>query len=180
MSENDFDIIRNVLNGDVNDYAVLVDRYQGAVFNLLFQMLRQHEDAKGLTQEVFVKAYENLGRFNFKSRFFSWIYRIAINTAITYRKQNKRFVSIENLPPRPVWPEAEKADGRERSAALNRAIGRLGDKYKAVILLHYHEQLPYEAIAGVLQITEKKVKSRLFDARKQLKAQLEASGYFSD
>ena len=178
MNDNDFDIIRSVQNGNVKDYKALVIRYQGTIYNLLYQMLQQHEEAKELTQEVFIKAYENIGKFNFKSKFFSWIYRIAINTAISQMKLNKRFVSIDQLPQRMDKPFEEKMVAKERSAMLIMAIDELNEKYRDVIVRHYFEQLSYSEIAGVLEITEKKVKSRLFDARRLLKTRLEEIGYF--
>lgn len=178
MNDNDFDIIRSVLNGQVNHYKTLVERYQSAIFHLLIQMVQHHDEAKGLTQEVFVKAYENLDKFNFKSKFFSWIYRIAINTAITYRKQQQRFVGIEELPQQMVKPVEEKMLAREKSTLLKKAVSKLADKYQSVIVLRYFEQLSYAEMAEILNITEKKVKSRLFDARKMLKTLLEESGYF--
>lgn len=178
MNDNDFDIIRSVLNGQVNQYKTLVERYQSAIYHLLVQMIQHQDEAKGLTQEVFVKAYENLEKFNFKSKFFSWIYRIAINTAITYRKQQKRFVDIEELPQQIDKPAEDNLLAKEKSAMLKKAISKLADKYQAVIALRYFEQLSYAEIADMLNITEKKVKSRLFDARKMLRTLLEESGYF--
>jgi RNA polymerase sigma-70 factor, ECF subfamily len=78
-------------------YKILVLRYKSSIFSLLFSMLNQRVVAGDLTQEVFIKAFENLGKFNHKSRFFSWIYRIASNTAITYKKKNNR-ISNEISP----------------------------------------------------------------------------------
>ncbi len=178
MNDPDFDIIRNVQQGQVNDYEVLVKKYQSPVFNLLYRMLNQQESAEALTQEVLVKAYENLGSFNFKSRFFSWIYRIAINTAISYRKKNLRFVTLDSMPQDVVKPAEEILMAKERSAILQAAINRLKDKYKTVIILRYYEQLSYHEIAEALNIDERKVKSRLFDARQLLRSQLQNNNFF--
>jgi RNA polymerase sigma-70 factor, ECF subfamily len=178
MNDQDFDIIRSILEGQVNDYEVLVKKYQSTVFNVLFRMLNQREPAEALTQDVFVKAYENLHSFNFTSRFFSWIYRIAINTAITYRKHNKRFVSLDHMPHRLVKPVEEHLMAKEKSAALHAAINRLKEKYKTVIVLRYYEQLSYNEIAEILNIEEKKIKSRLFDARQLLRDHLQKCDFF--
>lgn len=178
MNDLDFDIIRSIQNGQVNDYEALVKKYQSTVFNVVFRMLNQRESAEALTQEVFVKAYENLDSFNFKSRFFSWIYRIAINTAISYRKNNQRFVSLEHMPQHMVKPVEAQMMDKERSATLKAAINRLKEKYKTVIVLRYYEQLSYNEIAEILNIHEKKVKSRLFDARQLLRNHLQESDFF--
>jgi RNA polymerase sigma-70 factor (ECF subfamily) len=178
MNDQDFDIIRSILEGQVNDYEVLVKKYQSTVFNVLFRMLHQREPAEALTQDVFVKAYENLGSFNFSSRFFSWLYRIAINTAISYRQKNQRFVSLDHMPQHLVKPVEENLMAKERSAALHAAINRLKEKYKTVIVLRYYEQLSYNEMAGILNIEEKKIKSRLFDARQLLRDYLQKCDFF--
>lgn len=178
MINDEFEIIRQIQKGQSACYKELVLGHQSAVYSLLYTMLRQHSLAEDLTQEVFIKAYENLNRFNFKSRFFSWIYRIAINTAITYRQKEKRMFLVDTDVLVSECSEEEKILENERSMILKKAIEELKEKYRLVIILKYFEQLSYAEIADVLKIPEKKVKSRLFDARKVLKSFLEENGYF--
>ncbi|MDZ4204802.1 MAG: RNA polymerase sigma factor [Bacteroidales bacterium] len=178
MYEEEHDVIRRVQQGNINDFKVLVLKYQSAVFNLLYNMLRQHAYAEELTQDVFVKAYENLHTFNFSSRFFSWIYRIAVNTAISQRKLQQRHFNMEPIPHSPVISAEENFIVKERDLILQNAISQLNEKHKAVIVLKYFEQFSYSEIAEIMRINEKKVKSRLFEAHKILKGILERSDYF--
>jgi RNA polymerase sigma-70 factor (ECF subfamily) len=179
MNDADFDIIRNIQKGQVNDYEWLVKKYQSAVYNVLYHFFHQEELALELSQETFVKAYEHLGNFNFKSRFFSWIYRIAINTAISYQKKQNRQKNTGQFMGYFEKPVDEKIMENEKTVLLEKAIDRLENKYKMVILLKYFEQLSYADMAQVLGISEKKVKSRLFVSRKLLKNILLEFDYFS-
>jgi RNA polymerase sigma-70 factor, ECF subfamily len=178
MIENEYENIRRIQQGQTECYKLLVLRYQSVIFNLLYTMLRQPVVAEDLTQEVFIRAYENIGKFNYKSRFFCWIYRIAINTAITYKKKNNRIIFNETSTPDTEESIEDRIVGIERNMLLNKAIERMNDKYKQVLMLKYFEQLTYTEIAEVLNIHEKKVKSRLFDARKSLRSYLDKNGYF--
>ena len=179
MNDADFDIIRNIQKGQVNDFELLVKKYQLPVFNALFHILHQETVARELAQEVFVKAYEHLDSFNFKSRFFSWIYRIAINTALSYQKRQNQQKNTSQFPGHYERPVDEKIMEKEKAEILEKAIGQLENKYKMVILLRYFEQLSYSEIAEVLKISEKKVKSRLYSSRKLLKNILQGFDYFS-
>lgn len=174
-SRDDHEIIKRVLDGAVNEYRQLIEKYQVQLYNLFLRMLHDEEMARELTHQTFVKAYMVLGSFRFEHRFFSWIYRIAINQALTILKSRKKMVGLEEAYR--LAGEDEPAR-REDSRHLRMAVNRLNDKYKAVIELKYFQQMAYKDIAEVLSITEKKVKSRLFDARLQLKSILEETGYY--
>jgi RNA polymerase sigma-70 factor, ECF subfamily len=179
MNDADFDIIRNIQKGRVNDFELLVRKYQSAVFNVLYHIIHQEGIARELSQEVFVKAYEHMDSFNFKSKFFSWIYRIAINTGISYQKKQHQHLFTNRFPGNFEEGVEEKIMEKEKAAILKNAIHRLKDKYKMVILLKYYEQLSYAEMAEVLGISEDKVKSRLFCSRKLLKNILHDAGYFA-
>jgi RNA polymerase sigma-70 factor, ECF subfamily len=170
LKDEDHDIIRRVLFESANAYEILVVKYQIPVFNLFLRMIHDRDEAEELTQVVFIKAYEALPTFSFEHRFFSWLYRIAINLAMNVLKKQKRFVSIEKLN-NLSDENADKDTEKERH--LQNAIEKLKDKYKAVIVLKYFQQLSYKEVAFALNITEKKVRSRLYDARLQLKEMLE-------
>lgn len=178
MIEDEYEIIRKVQQGDINQFNFLVVKYQSAVFNLLFNMLHQYSLAEELTQEVFVRSYENLNSFNFKSRFFSWIYRIAINTAISHKKKIRPLVGLEHVAPETDNSAEAVIISTEREILLKQAIEKLTLKHKLVVVMKYFEDLSYSEIAEILKINEEKVKSRLFDARKRLKSTLEKNNYF--
>lgn len=175
IMDEDHDVIRNVLKGDTNSYRRLVEKYQGPVFNLLIKMVNNYEDAEELTQDVFVKAYESLAGFNFKYRFFSWIYKIAINRALAELRHKKRHADIDPIQNKLT---EEKTDEPESSTQVKIAVGNLKDLYKAVIILKYYEEMSYKEISVVLDIPEKKVRSRLYDARMQMKDSLIKTGYY--
>jgi RNA polymerase sigma-70 factor, ECF subfamily len=178
MIEDEYEVIRKVQQGDINQFNLLVLKYQSAIFKLLFNMLNQHSMAEELTQEVFIKSYENLNSFNFNSRFFSWIYRIAINTAISHKKKLRPFIGFENVAPETEISAEATIISNEREIILKQAIEHLAEKHKLVIMLKYFEGLSYSEIAEILKINEERVKSRLFDARKRLKTILEKNNYF--
>jgi RNA polymerase sigma-70 factor, ECF subfamily len=178
MKQEEYDIIRRVQQGHINDFELLVKRHQAAVLSLLYQMLGRAEEAEEVAQDVFVKAFENIGSFNFKSRFFSWVYRIAINTAISYREKERRFLRPEKMPEQGINSTENNVLEKERNVFLRLAVNQLKEKYRVLIVLSYFEQRSYAEMAEVLEIPEKKVKSRLFDARKQLHDRLLNSGIF--
>lgn len=178
MNTEEYNIIRRVQQGHTKEYEWLVRKYQAAVYNVILQMTRQHETAEELAQDVFVRAFEKIGSFHFKSRFFSWIYRIAVNTAISHNKRERRYVSAEHFPEQGARQGEKIQEEKERNELLYAAIDRLKDKYRSVIVLCYFEQLSYAEIAEIVDVPEKKVKSRLYDARRLLRSVLEKSNYF--
>lgn len=175
IQDEDHQIIRAVMQGYVNDYGLLVEKYQIPIFNLLLRMLHDRDESEELTQQVFVKAYEALPTFRFEFRFFSWLYRIAVNQALSHIKKQRKFVALENI--KDVADE-QKDQNPDKNLLLRLMINKMKDKYKTVILLKYFQQLSYQEVAFVLNIPEKKVRSRLYDARIQLKSLLEKNGYY--
>jgi len=174
-SHEDHEIIKKVMDGAVNEYRHLIEKYQVQLYNLFLRMLRDEDMARELTHQTFVKAYMALDNFRFEHRFFSWIYRIAINQALTVLRNRKRMVGLEEAY---RFSGEDEAARKDDSSHLRMAVNRLNDKYKAVIELKYFQQMAYKDIAIVLNITDKKVKSRLFDARLQLRNILEETGYY--
>ena len=171
-------IIEEIIDGRTESYRILVERYQNPVFRIILKITGDQEDAKELTQDVFVKAYESIGQYKPGHRFFSWVYRIAINRALLFVKQKRKFLQIETLPhPSDGFP-GENAEQEGCDRALNRSVQELDEKYKSVVVLKYYTGLSYADIAKTLGIPEKTVKSRLFDARKILKDKLSKTDFF--
>jgi RNA polymerase sigma-70 factor (ECF subfamily) len=167
-------IIKAILAGKTAHYGVLVEQYQNPVFRVIFNIVNNYEEARELTQDVFVKAYESLHQYNPEYKFFSWIYRIAINRALLFVRNKKPYVPLDKIAlheETAPGPETEY-DLKTRDALVGKAVGSLKEKYKAVILLKYYAGLSYGEIAETLEIPEKTVKSRLFDARMLLKDKL--------
>lgn len=165
ITDEDHDLIHRVLKESAEVYRLVVAKYQVPVYNLLLRMVHDPDDAKELTQEVFVKAYEALPSFRFEYRFFSWLYRIALNLALNHIKKRRQFIGIEKISE--VADEVTDNE-TEEERLLKRAVDKLKEKYRTVIVLKYYQQLSYKEVATVLGISEKKVRSRLFDARAQI------------
>lgn len=174
-------LVTRVLKGDQTSYRVLVDRYQGRVHAVIYGMVRNREDARDLTQETFVRAYQNLSKFRIESGFYTWLYRIAMNTAIDHiRRQKKRaHEAFEDGIATPetgsVMSDGAHMEGPGRSlerkrlhARLLAALEELPEDQRQVIVLREVDGLSYKEISDVLEIPEGTVMSRLFYARKKL------------
>jgi RNA polymerase sigma-70 factor (ECF subfamily) len=160
-------------------FAEIMDRYQRPVFHGVLQMVRNPEDAREVSQQAFLKAFEHLRTFDPTRRFFSWIYRIAMNEAINFLKSRHFHETIgEGQDPADSSPSPVDAlDDLQRHRDLRRAVQRLDVKYSTVVTLFHFLQLSYEDIAEILEIPEKTVKSRLFSARQLLREDLERLGH---
>jgi RNA polymerase sigma-70 factor (ECF subfamily) len=170
-------LVERSLRGDNSAFETLVLKYERAIYNLALRMTRVPEDAEDITQTVFVKAYEKLDSYNPAHRFFSWIYRIAVNESINFCKRNRKTDEYESgvTGVDELTPEEDFRAG-ELSEHVTDAIGRLKLDYRLVVVLKHFHDFSYQEISEVLQIPEKTVKSRLFTARQQLKLILEKEG----
>jgi len=177
MADDDLICIRRCREGDVEAFGDLVEKYQKPVFNAVFRVVHDYEDAREITQQVFMKIFENLSRFDPERRFFSWLYRVAVNEAINFVSSKKPTESLErDVPHEALDPEAAYQN-REAGRDVRRAIADLTLDYRVVVVLRHFLQLSYREMGDVLNIPEKTVKSRLFTARQQLRSALEAMGY---
>jgi RNA polymerase sigma-70 factor (ECF subfamily) len=172
-------IIDQIIQGDTNQFDQLVKKYQTPVFKVIYKIVEDYEDAAEILQDVFVKAYESLSQYNPEYKFFSWIYRIAINKALLYVKRKKVAVPAEILCCEAEEDLEETVFCEQRDSEITKAVNRLDEKYRKVILLKYYAGLSYAQIAEVLLLPEKTVKSRLFDARRILQKSLEKMELFS-
>ncbi len=176
--KDDNELVYEVIHGSISSFEVLIDRYQDTIFNILVRMVADPETAKDLTQDVFVKAYEKMGGFSFNYRFFSWIYRIAVNEAINYNRRKPRTVSITEAMP--LTDDNGGVRDETTTKLLNHAIRTLPDEYRVLILLKYYCNLSYDEIAEVTTLPVKKVRSRLFMAREQMRKDLTEKGFFNN
>jgi len=177
MSEDDdAELVRRCLQGERRAFERLVLRYQKPVYNAALRMLRQPEDARDVVQTVFLKAYERLGDFDPNYRFYSWIYRIALNESINQLNGRRRYSPVsEDEPgdgPGPEW--LLDAEWSERH--IQAALMTLKEDYRAVIVLRHFLDRSYEEMAEILQVPAKTVKSRLFSARQMLRDALQRAG----
>jgi RNA polymerase sigma-70 factor (ECF subfamily) len=177
--KDDNELVYEVIKGSISSFEVLIDRYQKTIFNLVLKMVGDTETARDLTQDVFLKVFEKLGSFDFKYRFFSWIYRISINTTNDWIKAKRVVVSHDSAD----LMAGEETDANlrdEQSKRLHAGLRLLPAEYRMLLLLKYFCGLSYEEIAEATHISVKKVKSRLFIAREQLEKILIAKGFFDN
>ena len=168
-SEQDSKLVREVLQGHHRAFEEIVDRYKKPVFNVAFRMTGDASEAEDVTQAVFVKAYENLSCFNLHRKFFSWLYRIAINEALNAKHARKAGNSICESVISDDKNPYELLHEKDRCHTIDVALKKLNDDYRLVIVLRHFQDLSYSEIAEILQVPEKTVKSRLFTARQQLR-----------
>jgi RNA polymerase sigma-70 factor (ECF subfamily) len=169
--------VRACLDGDSSAFGALVERYSGKLYNAAYRITQRREDAVDATQAAFVKAYEKLPGFDFNHRFFSWIYRIALNEALDIAGRRRREANLEDAP-EPITGDAESAlIAAERSRLVQRALAAIAPDARALIVLRHFQGLSYADIAEILGVPEKTVKSRLFSARQRLRQVLEERGW---
>ncbi len=179
--ESDAEMIEAVKAGDATAYRGLVEKYQGRIYSVLYGIVRNREDARDLTQDAFVKAYRNLASFRADARFYTWLYRIAMNLGIDFTRRRKRSPVSgleEDIAARDEdggISELHSTDSPSKALerkqlykAIMDALETLPEQQKQVILLRELEGLSYREIAEVLDIAEGTVMSRLFYARKKL------------
>jgi RNA polymerase sigma-70 factor (ECF subfamily) len=163
----DAELVARCLGGDVEAFEPLVLRYQRALFNVAWRMLGDREDARDVVQGAFVKAWEKLGSFDPRYRFFSWMYRIVVNESLNARGRRPPFDSLVTDVAAPGGPE-EALRSRERADCLQAALMGLTESDREVIVLRHFAELSYADIGDALGLAEKTVKSRLHDARQRL------------
>ena len=177
------ELVRSAQSGDLEAYDELVRRYQERVYATLYHMTSSHEDATDLAQESFIKAFRALKSFKGDSSFFTWLYRIAVNKAINFRKlkKNRTQMSLNDLDfnaehdPAIVALISDKTPYREANLSelqqcLNAALQKLSEVHRLVVTLHDVQGLPHEEISRILDCNVGTVRSRLFYARQQLQA----------
>lgn len=147
----------------------LLNHYERPIFTAAYRILNDYEDAKDVTQNVFLKAYENLEEFDSKYRFFSWIYRIAINESINLRKSKRQFQIVEETTREERNTPENLLSGTELSDVVQAALVSIELDYRIVLVLRHFNDCSYRDISEILGIPEKTVKSRLFTARNLLR-----------
>ena len=153
-----------------------LDAYEGTLFNAALRITGSRDDAMDVTQNAFVKAYEKLHTFNPSYRFFSWIYRITVNEAINLSRRRPRETAIGGNQPAEAPNPEQASQQAQTSRAVHRALRRLSPEHRTLVVLKHLEGLSYQEMATILTISEKKVKSRLFTARRELRKILSEKG----
>ena len=185
QKEADLILVERVQSGDVAAYDILVHRYRERLYSVVYNLTSNREDALDLTQEAFIKAFQSINRFQGKSSFYTWIYRIAVNNTLSHLKKyrNRKYLSFDNLS-----NEASQADifeavraktktekatlMKELHEKLNEALQKLSLKHRSVVVLFEIEGMSHEQIAEILKCSVGTVRSRLHYAKQQLRLYL--------
>lgn len=182
QSVEDRELIAASLEGDQEAFRALVERYQDRIFGLLSRYTRDAAETEDLAQDVFVKVFRKLHTFQHDSSFYTWLYRIAVNTATDHitRSKRRRLQLVEDVQ----TVERDDRDPGHAGAAeplmeeelrevTRRILEGLSDKHRTILILREYEDLSYNEIAEVLGCSLGTVESRLFRARKSFKEALE-------
>ena len=188
VSDRDLDwaIVQRVQNGEVSAFNQLVQKYRQPLFSTIYNMTGNREDATDIAQEVFIKAFQSIKRFRGQASFYTWLYRIAVNSSITFIKRAKkqRFINYETIDETLVSSEileyftaktkTEKgALLKELQEKLNEALQKLSPNHRIVVILHEVEGMNHKEIADITKTSEGTVRSRLHYAKKMLQAFLQ-------
>lgn len=175
-------IIARVLEGDTNAFGSLVHQYKNLVFTLCVKMLHDKGLAEDVAQESFVKAFQQLSKFNGKSKFSSWLYRIAYNNCVDAIKKEKKHLTatIEEEKIGGIDSYSEGVSAREKAHFIQKALHRLEEEDRAIMTLYYYQSASVAEIAETLGISESNVKIKLHRSRKSLKKVFERNKEFLD
>ncbi len=185
------EFIERLKRGEAAAFEELVAERSGEIYGLLFRLTENSEEARDLTQETFLRAFQNIDRFRGEADVRTWIYRIAINqarnrcrwwrrrrrdaTVSLDQKQGESGQTISGTLAEPSQNPEQQTLARERELALRSALQRLGQAYRETVILRDIEGFTYEEIAETLEINVGTVKSRLARGRQELRKKLEGS-----
>ena len=184
MDSNDQKLIESCLNGEIEAFSQLVEKYQERLCRSLYRMTGSTHDAAEIAQEAFVLAYQKLDTFKGNSAFYSWLYRIAFNSAISQKRKKKHpATSLDNLREvsgsEPVDQNPESApehrmELNEKQIMVQQALDSLADEFREVLVLKEMDGLKYEEIAEILGCPVGTIRSRIHRARSELRVKLES------
>lgn len=186
-ADADWSLVRQIQAGDLTRFDELVLKYRERIWSVIYHLTSNREDAADLTQDTFIKAFQSINRFQGQSSFFTWIYRIAINTTLNHLQKNKlrRFFSLEKIrDEEPVGALVEQLTDRgpssdrqaclnELQQKLNEAMQKLSIKHRTVVTLFEIDGLTHEEIAQITGASIGTVRSRLHYAKQLLQNELQ-------
>ena len=171
VSEEDLEIIQMTLTESSEAFGELVEKYQARLYNSIVQIFGPR-DAEDIVQDAFVKAFQKLDSFKGTSSFYTWLYRIAFNTAVSHLRKKPSIISIDelqeaigdNLADDGERP-GEAMEKKERSKQIQSALQLLSEEHRTILILREVEQMSYEMLANLFQLPVGTIRSRLHRAR---------------
>jgi len=183
VKTDDQQLISECLSGCTEAFGRLVERYQQRLYGTLVHVLGSAEEAQDVAQDAFVHAFQKLETFRGQAAFYSWLYRIAMNTAVSRQRKNKRFKASVDAAKELVGTEpsdrhhgahpSHALEQKERRHLVQEALSQLSDEFRTVLVLKEMEGLKYEEIAEIVDCPIGTVRSRIHRARLELKQKLE-------
>jgi RNA polymerase sigma-70 factor (ECF subfamily) len=184
VSADDHRLIAECLQGQTAAFGELVRRYQDRLFNAVYRLVDNAEDAQDVVQDAFLNAYQALDSFKGDAQFFTWLYRIAFNTAISLKRKHRALLSMHPGGDHPGYGSEPLDDSEfsrpgqalekaELGKRVKEALNRLSPEHRAVLILKDMEEQKYETMAEILQVPIGTIRSRLHRARLELRSLLE-------
>ena len=172
----DADLIRQATRGNVESFNLLVSRWEKRVYNYLLRITANREDALDLTQDAFLKAYQNLRKLDDPGRFAPWLYRIAHNEAYSMFRKRKPETDVDQIEPEATQTKITVGGSSvfpiELSLAVSSALGRLSADQREAVVLKIYQGFKFEEMAEILSCPVSTIKSRLYTALELLKVEL--------
>lgn len=174
MQQEDLFYIDKVLAGDHSAFEVLVNRHKDMVFTIVNRILRNKEDAEEIAQDVFLKSYQSLSKFKRESKFSTWIYRIAYNTAISKTRKKQMEVSaiddhiIENFSANGIFEQVEDFGYEDKKKYFDAALKKIPEEDSVLLSMFYLKEQSIDDISKVTGLSASNVKVKLHRIRKKL------------
>lgn len=172
----DISLVQACQRGDKLAFQALFEQYRRPLFRLAYRFSDNMEDAQDLAQEIFVRVFERIGAYRCESAFSAWLYRVAMNVCLNYRRKPQITESLEALEQEPIDDASNPAvayEHRELREQLQAAVSKLPENLKSVFILVEMEGLPYQQTAEVLGLTVEAVRMRMSRARGELRKKLQ-------
>lgn len=184
-ADSDLAIVKRVQAGDVAAFDQLIRKYRERLFGVVYNLTSNREDTADLVQDAFIKAFQSINRFQGQASFFTWLYKIAVNTTLSHLRKNRMrtFFSLEKIqeedPSSKILADLTDKTGADRDAylkelqeKLNEALQKLSIKHRTVITLFEIDGLSHAEIAEIMECSEGTVRSRLHYAKQFLQGEL--------
>jgi len=182
VEQDDVELVAASKSGNQDAFAQLVQRHQHRVFNLVYRMLQDYDEANEVTQETFLAAWQGLPSFRGDARFSTWLYRITYNCCLKQLEQHKRDKALQTaMQAEQILEDADSEtradtdiDAHERQTLVREQLSTLPTKYRLVLVLRHLQEKTYEEMAEILAMPIGTIKTHLFRARNLLKERLQA------
>jgi RNA polymerase sigma-70 factor (ECF subfamily) len=161
--DEDISYVKRFKNGDEKAFDELFEKYQGSLYSICYRFSRNDADARDLTQEVFIKIYNNLKKFNEKSKFFTWVHRIAVNTCISFKRKE------HNIQPNYSSASISMDEKVRMKIAIDDALAKLPKRQRMSFILHHYEGYTFSEVGGLMKISSGAAKANHYQAIKKLR-----------